>query len=249
MSGRRYGVVGWRVGVLAGVAFLVVGGLAGAPVRAQMSVVDVSAIRQLVLQISYWRQQIQAMSGQLAQLQQTHAALTGSRGMQQLLPQLAQAHDYLPADYAALRDAVQGLRADYQSLGAAARSALAANEVLDAPRLARLGAAERQLLEQSRRGSALWQVASEGAYRQSSERFAQLEQLLAAIGTASDAKAIADLQGRIAAEQAMLANEQLQFQALAQRALAEQAVHAQRVREQTVQQHGEFGRRFEPTLP
>jgi type IV secretion system protein VirB5 len=235
--------------MLAAVAMLVAGGLATEPVRAQMSVVDVSAIRQLVLQISYWRQQIQAMSGQLLQLQQTHAAFTGTRGMQHLLPQLAQAHDHLPADYAALRDAVQGLRADYQALGAAARAAIAANEVLDAPRMARLGVSERQLLEQARRGSALWQVASEGAYRQSGERFAQLEQLLAAIGSAGDAKAIADLQGRIAAEQAMLANEQLQFQALAQRALAEQAVHAQRVREQTVQQHGEFGRRFEPTLP
>jgi type IV secretion system protein VirB5 len=214
-----------------------------------MSVIDASAIRQLIVQISYWRQQIQAMSGQLAQLQRTHAALTGSRGIENLLPELTQAHDYLPADYASLRDAVQGLRADYQALGSAARAALAANEVLDAPRMARLGAAERELMEQARRGSALWQVASEGAYRQSGERFAQLERLLAAIGSAGDAKAIADLQGRIAAEQAMLANEQLQFQALAQRALAEQAVHAQRLREQTVQQHGEFGRRFEPTLP
>ena len=51
-----------------------------------MAVIDVAAIKQLVAQINYWKQQIDAMKKELNQLQQTHAALTGPRGMQALLP-------------------------------------------------------------------------------------------------------------------------------------------------------------------
>ena len=52
------------------------------------------------------------------------------------------------------------------------------------------------------------QVTSRQALQVSSERFASLQQLIDAIPTATDPKAILDLQARIAAEQAMLQNEQ-----------------------------------------
>ena len=249
MTGCRMGCGIAGRGMLVMASLLLGAWMVSTPVQAQMSVIDASAIRQLLVQINYWRSQIQAMSSQLAQLQRTHAALTGSRGMQQLLPQLAREHDYWPADYRALADALAGARADYQALGAAARAALDAGRVLDDAELAALGGPERAWLEGGRRSAALASVTSEDAYRQTSARFAQLDQLLAAIGTAGDAKAMADLQGRIAAEQAMLANEQLKLDALAQRSAAEERLRTQQLREQVVRQHGQFGARFAPTLP
>ena len=64
-----------------------------------------------------------------------------------------------------------------------------------------------------------------------------------------DAKAIAELQGRIGAEQAMLANDGLKLAALAQTASAEAAARSLSVREQVVANHGSFAARFQPTPP
>jgi len=49
------------------------------PSQAQWAVVDVGAITQLIQEVSYWKQQIQAMSSQLNQLQSTYNAMTGDR--------------------------------------------------------------------------------------------------------------------------------------------------------------------------
>ena len=76
-----------------------------------------------------------------------------------------------------------------------------------------------------------------------------MQQLVAAVGQVADAKAAADLQARIAAEQAMLANEQAKLELLAQLATAEQAAQAQRMHEAAIAGHGTFAARFQPTLP
>ena len=44
------------------------------PSNAQWAVVDVGAITQLLQEVSYWKQQIQAMSSQLNLVDQTSAA-------------------------------------------------------------------------------------------------------------------------------------------------------------------------------
>ena len=91
-------------------AAVMVGVLGFAPVvvQAQMAVVDVRAIFELRQQINYWRQQISSMQQELAQLQATHSALTGIRGLQNLLPLSLDARNYLPADWAAIRGVQAG---------------------------------------------------------------------------------------------------------------------------------------------
>jgi len=63
------------------------------------------------------------------------------------------------------------------------------------------------------------------------ERLAGLEELAAALDTAPNARAVMDLQARIAAEQAMTANDQMQLQGLAMAQAAEDRLQAQRDRE------------------
>jgi len=73
--------------------------------------------------------------------------------------------------------------------------------------------------------------------------------LIDRIGTAGDAKAIADLQGRIAAEQAMLANESVKLQTLAYSAEATRVSAEVARREAVIRGHGNFSTRFQPALP
>ena len=66
-----------------------------------------------------------------------------------------------------------------------------------------------------------------------------------------DAKAIADLQGRIAAEQAMLENEQAKLATLLTQAARGGAAGCRRgeLRELAIAGHGEFETRLHPLLP
>ena len=106
------------------------GSLAAPAAQAQMAVIDVAAIRQLVSQVSYWRQQIEAMRSELTQLQQTHAALTGGRGMESLLPTATAERNYLPADWTEMRRVLDGTSAQYGTLSGAVSAAVQARAVL-----------------------------------------------------------------------------------------------------------------------
>jgi type IV secretion system protein VirB5 len=67
-----------------------------------------------------------------------------------------------------------------------------------------LSAADRQLLEASRRSKAMYQVMTREALGRS---IRLIQQLSNAIGRADDQKAVLDLQARIQAESTMLMNE------------------------------------------
>jgi type IV secretion system protein VirB5 len=238
-----------KASTVAAVSAAVVVGVGAAPAaHAQMAVIDVAAIRQLVAQANYWRQQIEAMQRELSQLQQTHAALTGPRGMQSLLSLSDIERNYLPRDWAGVAQVLAGQSAQYSALAAAVEAGIATRAVLDPVRLGRMTPAERGNLEEARRASAGLAVMTREAYARAGARFASLAQLVEAIGTAGDAKGIADLQGRIAAEQAMLENEQAKLAVLTQAAEAERQVRELEVRELAIAGHGTFATRLRPVL-
>lgn len=196
-------------------------------------VIDVAAITHLVQQLNQWQKQLTAMGQHLNQLQQTHHALTGSRGMQALLPMTSQQRNYLPQDYAELMNAVNGTSSTYAGLSAQIQQAITANAVLNNNQLSALTPEMRQLVENGRKSAALVATLSKTAYQNTSQRFGALQQLIATIGTTGDLKAIQDLQGRINAEQAMLTNEQTKLQMLHQMLQAERLVAEQRARERS----------------
>jgi type IV secretion system protein VirB5 len=229
---------------------LIVGcGMAVSPAHAQWAVIDVAAIQQLMVQVNYWKQQVVGMQNQLNQLQQTHAALTGGRGMQSLLPTSEAQRNYLPPDWAEMVKVLDGTSGSYGELSAAVQAAIEARKVLSDARLAELGAAERDSLVKARRSASGAAVMAQRAFVNAGQRFAALQSLVNAIGNAPDAKAIADLQGRIAAEEAMLGNEQAKLASLYQAAQAEQWAQSAELREAAIAGHGQFESRLHPTMP
>jgi type IV secretion system protein VirB5 len=208
------------------------------PSHAQWAVVDVGAITQLIQEISYWKQQIQAMSSQLNQLQSTYNAMTGDRGMQNLLPITPQTRNYLPTNWQGLVATLNGLSGSYGALSAQLNSTLSANAILTPAQLSRLSTQEQAQLQSSRNSAALMQATSQQALQASSQRFTSLQQLINAIPTATDQKGALDLQARIAAEQAMLQNEQTKIQTLNQALQADERARQQRAQELSISNLG-----------
>jgi type IV secretion system protein VirB5 len=211
--------------------------------QAQFAVIDVASLTQLITQVNALEQQVATARNQLSQAQAEFRAMTGSRGMEQLLG--GTPRNYLPASWAGVQDTLQG-GAAYPALAAGVRGALQRDAVLSAGQLAALSQPAGAQLQAQRSSAALLQGVTHDALANSSGRFAALQQLIDAIPSAGDQKAILDLQARIAAESGMLQNEHTKLQILYAATQAEQWVNAQRLRELAIAGHGQFASRFQP---
>jgi type IV secretion system protein VirB5 len=212
--------------------------------QAQWAVVDVGAIAQLLQQVQTLNQALTTARGQLAQAQQEFQAITGTRGMQNLLS--GTVRNYLPTNMADLTSALVQVNSGYSSLSTAIQGAITANAVLTPQQLALLPPDEQARVSAWRATMAMLQGITSTALVNSSSRFAAIQQLINAIGAAPDQKAALDLQARISAETGMLQNEQTKLQSLYQVAQSQQWVNMQRDRETVIAGHGQFAERFEP---
>jgi type IV secretion system protein VirB5 len=88
---------------------------------------------------------------------------------------------------------------------------------------------------------------SHAALANASGRFSAIQSHIAAISTAGDQKASLDLQARIAAEMAMLQNEQTKLQVLSEAGQAQEVSLRQQLQERVIDGHGRFATRFQPT--
>ena len=224
----------------AAAVFAIVLWAAATPARAGIPVIDVSALAQLMQQVTYWSQQIQHMATQVNQLRATHEAVTGQRGLGALLPITAGARNYLPEDLSTVLDATGAAAGAYAELSGQVQSIVQANAVLGDAALGELSAEQRALIADARRSAAALQGLSRTAYGRTSQRFAQLQQLLAAISVTGDQKAILELSARIQSEQTMLQNEQTKLTTLYQVAQSQALARAQQVREFSVRGTGTF---------
>ena len=220
--------------------------MAAAPAaHAQFAVIDVAAVTQLVTQVQNLEQALTVARGQLAQAQTELRSMTGDRGMQQLLA--GTNRNYLPGDWGQLTAALNDTSSAYSALSSAIQQALAADSILTPQQLATLSADGRQQLAADRGTAALLQAVSRQALANASSRFDDLQQLIGAIGTASDQKGILDLNARIGAEQAMLENEQAKLAMLVAAAEAQRWGDEEQDRERAIAGQGEFATRFQPT--
>jgi type IV secretion system protein VirB5 len=211
--------------------------------RAQWAVVDVGAIAQLIQEVQTLRQQLTTAQAQLNQAQAALATTTGNRGMQLLLS--GTNRNYLPTSTAQLTAASQGAGA-YPGLASGVKASISSNAIMSPAQLAALPPPAQQQVLADRQAIALRQALAAQALSNSSDRFAALQGLIAAIPSAQDQKGILDLQARISAELGMLQNEQTKLQVLAQATEAMSAVNAQREREQVIVGQGQFATRFQP---
>jgi type IV secretion system protein VirB5 len=219
---------------------------ASAPVvHAQFAVIDVAAVTQLVTEVQDLEQTLTVARNSLAQAQAQLSSMTGDRGMEQLLAGIDR--NYLPTDWSQLSAAMSGVGSAYAALSAAIGQARAADSVLTPQQLDTLSAAGRQQLEDERDTAALLQGISRQALANASGRFADLQQLIGAIGTASDQKGILDLNARIGAEEAMLQNERTKLAMLVAAAQAQRWADEDQARERAISAQGQFATRFQPT--
>ncbi|WP_298703888.1 type IV secretion system protein [uncultured Variovorax sp.] len=213
--------------------------------KAGIPVIDVTAVANLIQQVMYWQQQISAMQKQFdqlkaskEQLQQTYSSMTGTRGMDQLLPMSNMDRNYLPQNYNDLMGVVNGSTSGYSGLSGQVKSIMDANSILSTTQMDALSPDLRQMVDKGRRASAMLNGLTRNAYENTSGRFSALQQLIGAIGRTNDPKAIQELQARIQAEQNMLTNEQTKLQSLYQIAQSEEMTRRQRMREQTTSDIG-----------
>jgi type IV secretion system protein VirB5 len=219
--------------------------LAAAPAaRAQWAVVDVGAIAQLVQEVQVLEQALSTAQDELSQARQTFRSMSGDRGMEALLA--GTPRNYLPASASDLKALLDGNTTSFGALAGAMQALIEQDAVLSSAQLASLSPQEAAQLSSVRRTTALLQAIAGEALANASGRFAALQQLIAAIGGASDQKAVLDLDARIAAEQAMLTNEQTKLAVLHRALEAQQWSDRLRAREQIVALHGAFGSRFTP---
>ena len=199
------------------------------PAHAQFAVIDVASIAQaiqqlLVLeqQLSTAEQQLSNAEQQLTQAQQQFQSMTGARGMQNLLAGINR--NYLPTSWAQIPVLMAG----------PIQNQVNTNAVLTPAQIAALSPAEQQQLNAARGNAALLQVTAQEAYSTASGRFAQVQQLINAIPSATDQKGILELAARIQAEDGMLRNDATKLTVLYQAAQAQQWALEQRATEQAV---------------
>jgi len=229
---------------LARLGFLYAAALACAPAaHAQFAVIDVASLTQLISEAQTLEQQLSTARNQLAQAQQEYQSITGSRGMGRLLA--GTPRNYLPTNWTTLTAELQGAGV-YPTFAADVQAALRANAVLSPQQLAALSPTGSWQLQAERQPVALAQSLSHEALANSSGRFAALQELITAIGSATDQKSILELQARIAAEMGMLQNEHTKLTMIFQSVAAQHWGDQQRLRELAIAGQGQFATRFQP---
>jgi type IV secretion system protein VirB5 len=218
--------------------------LAAPAAHAQFAVIDVAAVTQLVSEVQDLEQALTVARGTLDEAQSQLRSMTGDRGMERLLA--GTDRNYLPTDWGQLAAALSGGTSAYPSLSAAIRQALAADSVLTAQQMGTLSPDGQRQLAADRDTAALLKALSGEALANASSRFADLQQLIDAIGTASDQKGILDLNARIGAEEAMLENERTKLAMLVAAAEAQRWADEEQARERAIAGQGEFATRFQP---
>lgn len=177
--------------------------------------------------IAKWKMQYDQMINQLDQAKQQYSSLTGSRGMGNIMNNPA-LRDYLPADWQSVYDSVRN--GGYNGLTGRGRSIYNENKVFDS--CAYIKIVDQRIACEARAVKAAQDKSvALDAYDAAKSRLTQIDKLMNQINQTQDPKAIAELQSRIAIEQANIQNEQTKLQLYAMVAAAEDKVQAQRQRE------------------
>lgn len=190
--------------------------LCTAPAHAQIPVTDAAAISKSweghLAELAKWADQLRAMEQQYAQLKSQYDAITGFRGMGQLMGNATR--QVLPDGFTQSYDRL--ITMGQGGVGDGAKKIYDVIKKLDCSHYQDPNtklSCEAQAYAQPENATYI-----NGALDAAQERAQQLKQLIGQVDSAADMKAAADLANRIAAEQAMLQNEQtLVNLALAQR--------------------------------
>ncbi|GJJ05681.1 P-type DNA transfer protein VirB5 [Duganella rhizosphaerae] len=190
---------------------------AGIPVSV---LIDVPAIANQVQTIAQWSKQYQQMVSQIQGLQKQYSAMTGLRSLGQIMNNPA-LRSYLPEEWAGIYSQLQ--TGSYPSITGRA-STIYSNEGFDSSAVG--GRKRQQDVMVANKAMTM------EAYKATEARLANINALMVQADAQQDAKGAADLANRMAAEQAMIQNEQVRLNLLVQLQAAEkQLADQQRARE------------------
>ena len=212
--------------------------------RAQTIVYDPPGVGRLVQQYEAAVQQLEQLRTQVQQGQTLLNSLNTGSAVNTVAAELSSPalRAFLP-DAQALVSAAQGKMTPLGALGASANAIRAANRVYTPP----AGDPVGQDLEAAGNRAAISAALGQQVADVSAQRLQGLQTLQANIGQ-GDARAALDLQARLQAEQAMLANEQVRLQGLAMSQAAQDRLQAQRDRERAAQNHADAEAAFRSGL-
>ena len=190
--------------------------------NAGIPVIDVANLAQAIEQVLAWAQQyeqmvdqIQEARNQVTQLQTTYDSMTGSRGLGTILNSAVDqaARRYLPAGGSDIEQLASGIVAGYGSLQATVADFKSSVSSLPIG-IFTAGSNAANAWVAKVNSLATQKALGESAYSSAAQRTTDLENMIATIGVASDPKAIAEMQARIGAQQALVANENAKLQSL-----------------------------------
>ncbi len=198
---------------------------------AQIPVTDGAAIKTSVQQqvetMAKWKLQYDQMVSQIDQMKQEYQSITGVRGLGDVLNNPA-LRDYLPDDWQGVYDSVKS--GGYAGLSGRAGQVYNDNKIYDTC-VNHTDAQSRISCEAQAVKGAQDKAFALDAYDKAKERLGQIDALMQEINRTQDPKSIAELQGRIAAEQALIQNEQTKLQMYSMVASDEDRLQQQRQRE------------------
>jgi type IV secretion system protein VirB5 len=205
--------------------------------KAGIPVIDAANLANSVQQVLAWGQQYTQMAQQYSQLVQqynqtvtTFNSMNGVRGMASLVNNPAlrrylpnewnQAMNLLstPGGYTNLQTSINGIRnaariVDVNSTGLDPNSDVG------------------RAFQGQQNQAAMNRALSEEGFKQASDRITAIQTLIDSVNGVPDAKDVADLQARIQSEQAMVQNESVKLQLMAQLQQAQRDIQDQQSRE------------------
>lgn len=202
---------------------------------------NVNLALQYAKQIIQYTTQLEELTeaiNTVTELKNTYDAVTGNRGLGTIMngtvDQLARR--YLPAGYSDVKalsgsSAVTGygaLQSAVTALKASVSTTLSSTYSSNPDALALFNGQVNSLATQ--------QALGESAYSAVVGRTANIESLIATIGSATDPKAIAEMQARIGAEQALIQNEAVRVQTLLYMQQVDKALAQQKAKDLIIKQ-------------
>jgi type IV secretion system protein VirB5 len=208
--------------------FLSAGACAQIPVTVTTQITDSPmTLAEFASNMTRWAEQSGQMVQQIEQMRQQYESITGSRNLGEIFskPEL---RNYLPDEWQSVYDSVKS--GGYSGLSDRAQSIYNDVKVFDA--CASLKIADERISCESRAVKGAQDEAfALDAYDKAKARVNQIEQLMRQINETQDQKGIAELQARIAAEQAMIENEKTKLQLYQMVAAADDRLQQQRQHE------------------
>lgn len=169
-------------------------------------VIDIAALQQSIQQYIQMVQQLEQLRAQLEVAKQHYQAITGNRNMAGIYQE-----DYLASLPGTADDTLHSPGTQVSRLADAIASQASH---LDEEQFEKVAEEIRSQLSASLRETAQTQALNSQIYDNAGNRFRRLSDLMNRIDSATDEKAISDLQARIAAENGLLTNELIKLQAM-----------------------------------